>query len=92
MAGLHNLLHLSGAEDGLTAADVRAVMARTSPVNATWFKGELEHHRVPDAWAEHPLLGDLVTLRQPPADGQAQAVHVGGTILYLYPELGLVRT
>ncbi|MDX3241681.1 CRISPR-associated helicase Cas3' [Streptomyces sp. ME18-1-4] len=83
---------LPGADGGtLAPADVRAVMARTIPVNADWFKGELDHHRVPDQWSEHPLLGDLVMLRQPMADGRVQPVSVGSKSLYLDRELGLVR-
>ncbi|MEX3105997.1 MULTISPECIES: CRISPR-associated helicase Cas3' [unclassified Streptomyces] len=77
--------------DVLTPAGVRAVMARTMPVNADWFKGELEHHRAPDEWSEHPRLGDLVVLRQPVADGQVQPVTVVKKSLRLDPELGLVR-
>jgi CRISPR-associated endonuclease/helicase Cas3 len=75
----------------LTPADVRAVMARTIPVNAEWFKGEVENHRAPDAWAEHPLLGDLVVLRQQCTDGLVRPVQVAGRRMYLDAELGLVR-
>ncbi|MFF4509081.1 CRISPR-associated helicase Cas3' [Streptomyces sp. NPDC001401] len=82
---------LPGLNGNLTAAEVRAVMARTIPVNADWFKGELDAHRVPDGWAEHPLLGDLVVLRQPVAGGRVKPVPVGGKTLYLDPDLGLVR-
>ncbi|MDX2879613.1 CRISPR-associated helicase Cas3' [Streptomyces ipomoeae] len=82
---------LPGLDGNLTAADVRTVMARTIPVNADWFKGELASHRVPDEWAEHPLLGDLVVLRQPFAGGRAQPVSVGGKSLHLDPDLGFVR-
>ncbi|WP_307822014.1 CRISPR-associated helicase Cas3' [Streptomyces coffeae] len=83
---------LPGAEGGtLTTADVRTVMARTIPVNADWFKGELEQHMVPTEWSEHPLLGDLVMLRQPVIGGRAQAVVVCGKNLYLDSDLGLIR-
>ncbi|MFG2703158.1 CRISPR-associated helicase Cas3' [Streptomyces sp. NPDC048386] len=83
---------LPGLDGSLTSDDVRAVMARTIPVNADWFKGELDNHRVPDGWAEHPLLGDLVMLRQPCAEGRVRPVPVGGKSLHLDPDLGLVRT
>ncbi|WP_369387174.1 CRISPR-associated helicase Cas3' [Streptomyces sp. CG1] len=82
---------LPGLDGDLTTDDVRAVMARTIPVNADWFKGELGNLRVPDGWVEHPLLGDLVMLRQPYAEGRARPVPVGGKSLHLDPELGLVR-
>jgi CRISPR-associated endonuclease/helicase Cas3 len=82
---------LPGLDGNLTPADARAVMARTIPVNANWFKGELEAHRLPDGWTEHPLLGDLVMLRQPCANGRVEPVRVGGKSLHLDPDLGLVR-
>ncbi|MEV0641661.1 CRISPR-associated helicase Cas3' [Streptomyces sp. NPDC050619] len=82
---------LPGLDGPVTPSDVRVVMARTIPVNASWFKGALDHFGVPDEWVEHPLLGDLVMLRQPCADGLARPVPVGGKSLYLDPELGLVR-
>ncbi|ULR48559.1 CRISPR-associated helicase Cas3' [Streptomyces deccanensis] len=82
---------LPGMAGKLMPADVRAVMARTIPVNAEWFKGEFEPHKVPEEWAEHPLLGDLVMLRQPITDGQVHPVPVGGKALRLDPDLGLVR-
>ncbi|MGW3649204.1 CRISPR-associated helicase Cas3' [Streptomyces sp. NPDC000878] len=82
---------LLGLDGDLAAAQVRAVMARTIPVNVDWFKGKLDAHRVPDGWVEHPLLGDLVVLRQPVAGGRVKPVPVGDRSLYLDPELGLVR-
>lgn len=82
---------LPGLNGPLTPEDVRVVMTRTIPVNADWFRGALEHPGVPDNWAEHPLLGDLVLLRQPCADGRVRPVPVGGRSLHLDPELGLVR-
>ncbi|MGG2466070.1 helicase-related protein, partial [Streptomyces sp. RGM 3693] len=82
---------LPGWGSALTPADVRSVMGRTIPANADWFRGELTTHRVPDEWAEHPLLGDLVMLRQSFVDGQVQPVRVGSKSLYLDADLGLVR-
>ncbi|MEV0370563.1 CRISPR-associated helicase Cas3' [Streptomyces sp. NPDC050636] len=82
---------LPGLDSSLTPQDVRAVMGRTIPVNADWFQGEREAHRVPEEWSEHPLLGDLVMLRQPLVDGQVQPIQVGGKSLYLDADLGLVR-
>jgi len=82
---------LPGLDGSFTQEEVRAVMARTIPVNANWFKGELADLRGPDGWAEHPLLGDLVMLRQPYVESQVRPVPVGGKSLYLNPELGLVR-
>ncbi|GGM23213.1 CRISPR-associated endonuclease/helicase Cas3 [Streptomyces fumigatiscleroticus] len=80
-----------GIDEPPTPAEVRAVMARTIPVQATWFAGEREAHRVWGAWAEHPLLGDLVVLRQPVVGGVVQPVTVAGRRLHLDGELGLVR-
>ncbi|MGD3109460.1 CRISPR-associated helicase Cas3' [Streptomyces sp. YGL11-2] len=82
---------LPGLDSSLTPTDVRAAMGRTIPVNAEWFQGEREAHRTPDQWAEHPLLGDLVMLRQSMVDGQARPVRVGVKSLHLDAELGLVR-
>ncbi|MFI6019032.1 CRISPR-associated helicase Cas3' [Streptomyces sp. NPDC051287] len=83
---------LPGLDGPLSVADVRAVMGRTIPVNADWFRGEREAHLPPVQWAEHPLLGDLVVLRQPVSQGRVQPVRVGGKSLRLDPDLGLVRT
>jgi CRISPR-associated endonuclease/helicase Cas3 len=82
---------LPSVDGPLTSLYVRTVMARTIPVNAAWFKGELDRFAVPEGWAEHPLLGDLVMLPQPCADGQVRPVPVGSKSLHLDPELGLVR-
>jgi len=77
--------------EALTPAGVRAVMARTMPVNADWFKGERDLHKAPDEWSEHSLLGDLMVLRQPVTDGKVRPVTVVGKSLRLDSELGLVR-
>ncbi|MFF9307092.1 CRISPR-associated helicase Cas3' [Streptomyces sp. NPDC014777] len=82
---------LPGIDQQLTPADVKAVMARTIPVNANWFKGERDSHQPPSPWSEHPMLGDLLILRQPVTNGKAQPVPVGGKHLHLDPERGLVR-
>lgn len=71
--------------------DVRAVMRRTIPVRADWFTGHEGAHQPPADWSEHPLLGDLLVLRQPVRDGVVTAVQVGSRALYLDEELGLVR-
>ena len=84
-------LPVPGAGGRMSPADVRAVMARTIPVSADWFSGEFESHRPPVEWAEHPMLGDLLVLRQPVRDGESQAVAVGSRSLRLDAELGLVR-
>ncbi|MEU9413620.1 CRISPR-associated helicase Cas3' [Streptomyces sp. NPDC048281] len=82
---------LPGMDGPLRVVDVRAVMGRTIAVNADWFRGEREAHRPPVEWAEHPLLGDLVVLRQPVSGGRVQPVRVCGKSLHLDPDLGLVR-
>jgi CRISPR-associated endonuclease/helicase Cas3 len=84
-------LPVPGAGGRMSPADVRAVMARTIPVSSDWFRGEFESHRPPVEWAEHPMLGDLLVLRQPVRDGQPQAVPVRGRSLRLDAELGLVH-
>jgi CRISPR-associated endonuclease/helicase Cas3 len=82
---------LPGIEEPLTRADVKTVMARTIPVNATWFQNQRYAHQPPEKWAEHPMLGDLLVLAQPVIDGMVQPVAVGGKHLHLDAELGLVR-
>ncbi len=82
---------LPGIEEPLTRADVKTVMARTIPVTADWFRGERDAHRVPQEWAEHPMLGDLVMVRQPVIAGGVQPVAVGGKHIHLDAELGLIR-
>ncbi|MFE0645708.1 CRISPR-associated helicase Cas3' [Streptomyces sp. NPDC058877] len=73
-------------------SDVRAVMGRTIPVNAEWFKGERERHQPPADWSEHAMLGDLVVVHLPVRDHEVQAVTVGGKHLLLDEELGLLRS
>lgn len=84
-------LPVPGAGGRMSPADVRAVMARTIPVSSDWFRGEFESHQPPREWQEHPMLGDLLVLRQPVRDGESQGVAVGGRSLRLDAELGLVR-
>ncbi|WP_369185402.1 HD domain-containing protein [Streptomyces sp. Y1] len=74
----------------MAVADVRAVMSRTIPVSETWFKGCADNHR-PEAWADHPMLSELLMLRQPTRNSVAQAVAVGDHSLRLDEDLGLVR-
>ncbi|MFF1477132.1 CRISPR-associated endonuclease Cas3'' [Streptomyces sp. NPDC058301] len=79
-------------DDGqLATADVRAVMKRTIPVRSDWFHHDREEHRPPAKWAEHPVLADLLVLKQPVRDGQAQAVLVDRKQMRLDEELGLIR-
>ncbi|MEU8955030.1 CRISPR-associated helicase Cas3' [Streptomyces sp. NPDC048518] len=70
--------------------DVRRVMGKTIPVRADWFQGQEDAHRPPDAWSDHPMLGDLMLLTQPVRDGRARAVQVGRKRLWLDEDLGLV--
>ncbi|MGP4001368.1 CRISPR-associated helicase Cas3' [Streptomyces sp. 8N706] len=84
-------LPMPGADGRMGTADVRAVMGRTIPVNAEWFRGEFDAYRVPAEWAEHPMLGDLMLLRQPVLKGDVLPVEVGGRRLRLDSDLGLVR-
>ncbi|MFB8020828.1 CRISPR-associated helicase Cas3' [Streptomyces rubiginosohelvolus] len=80
-------------EDGrMPAPHVRLVMRRTIPVRADWFReAEPAAFCPPASWVEHPVLGDLRVLRQPVQQGRAQAVEVGGRMLRLHQDLGLVR-
>ncbi|MET8680004.1 CRISPR-associated helicase Cas3' [Streptomyces sp. NPDC004647] len=84
-------LPMPGPDGRLSTADVRAVMSQTIPVNAEWFQGEFDAHRAPAEWAEHPMLGDLLVLRQSVLDGDVRPVKVGGHHLWLDAELGLIR-
>ncbi|MFI9724578.1 CRISPR-associated endonuclease Cas3'' [Streptomyces sp. NPDC052396] len=60
-----------GDDGRIVISDVRAVMRRTIPVRADWFpKDSLDVVKPPAAWAEHPMLGDLVVLRQPVTGGE----------------------
>ncbi|WP_236726365.1 CRISPR-associated helicase Cas3' [Streptomyces sp. NBRC 110465] len=80
-------------EDGrMPAPRVRQVLRRTISVRADWFRdAESATLSPPSSWAEHPMLGDLRVLRQPVQQGKAQAVEVGGKLLRLHQDLGLVR-
>ncbi|MFI1884413.1 CRISPR-associated helicase Cas3' [Streptomyces jumonjinensis] len=82
-------------EEGMKvpAAAVRAVMRRTIPVAADWFKGGEAEELVkpPGSWEGHPMLGDVRVLYQPVRNGTAEAVTVGGRTLHLDTDLGLVR-
>jgi len=79
-------------EDGrMAVADVRTLMGKTIPVSADWFRGAREHHQPPDAWAQHPMLSDLLVLEQPLRNGWPQPVLVASKQVRLDDELGLVR-
>ncbi|MDF3292369.1 CRISPR-associated helicase Cas3' [Streptomyces silvisoli] len=79
-------------EDGRWAVkDVRRLMGKTIPVRAGWFSGERERCQPPTAWADHPMLSELLVLAQPVCDGQPQPVTVGRRQMWLDEELGLVR-
>lgn len=81
-------------EARIPASAVRAIMRRTIPVAAQWFKGAEADGLVspPDSWEGHPMLGDVRVLYQPVLNGTAQAVTVGDVTLRLDADLGLVRT
>lgn len=79
-----------GAHGRMAVADVRTVMSKTVPVRAELFKGEPEAHQPPAEWSEHPMLGDLVVLKQPVCEGKSQPVQVGKRQVRLDDELGLV--
>ncbi|MFI6056286.1 CRISPR-associated helicase Cas3', partial [Streptomyces violascens] len=79
------------ADGRMAIDDVRAVMKRTIPVRADWFQRGAEAHQAPEEWVDHPMLGDLVILKQPVVDGQVQPVEVGGRLIWLDSELGLIR-
>lgn len=76
----------------MALSDVRKLMSRTIPVRADWFKGCADEHQVPKGWLEHPMLSELLMLRQPvQAGGVVQPVLVGAKRLWLDEQLGLVR-
>ncbi|MGW0995318.1 CRISPR-associated helicase Cas3' [Streptomyces sp. NPDC002523] len=82
----------AGLDGKFAAAAVRAVMRRTVPVREDWFReANREVLSAPASWAEHPMLSDLLVLRQPVADGAPQPVAVGRKSLRLDEDLGLVR-
>ncbi|MFF5488784.1 CRISPR-associated helicase Cas3' [Streptomyces virginiae] len=85
-------LPVAAAGDKPAVCDVREIMGRTIPVAVDWFR---EADRVdldpPAAWTSHPMLGDLVVLRQPVRDGQAGSVAIGRHRLWLDEALGLRR-
>lgn len=87
------LLPSASGDPSLTVADVRLVMGRTIAVSAEWFReadgGAL---RPPVGWIDHPMLGDLVLLRQEVRDGQPVPVTVGKRRIWLDEVLGLRRT
>ncbi len=76
----------------LSTAQVRAVMRRTIPVRADWLANRGPEHAPPPSWAKHPMLADLVLLRQPVVDGAATAIQIGGRTFRLDAQLGLVRS
>ncbi|MFB7337757.1 CRISPR-associated helicase Cas3' [Streptomyces adustus] len=81
-----------GAGQEVGAAAVRAVMRRTIPVRGSWFRPEdRELFAPPQSWAEHPMLSDVRVLCQPVRGGEAGPVAVGGRMLHLDADLGLVR-
>jgi CRISPR-associated endonuclease/helicase Cas3 len=85
---------LPDAEPGgkIAAASVRAVLRRTVPVRESWFEhADRTALAPPGSWAEHPMLGDVLVLRQPVVGGAPQPVTVGGHTLRLDEDLGLVR-
>lgn len=72
---------------------VRTLMSRTVPVPAVWFAGCADAHRPPTVWADHPMLSELLMLRQLVRAGEVQPVLVGGKrkrMMWLDEELGLV--
>ncbi|MFJ6934772.1 CRISPR-associated helicase Cas3' [Streptomyces sp. NPDC101132] len=75
-----------------TVSEVRQVMGRTIPVSAEWFRDATDADLgVPAGWAEHPMLGELVVLRQPVRDGVAGRVGIGRHEIWLDDVLGLCR-
>ncbi|MFD9534687.1 CRISPR-associated helicase Cas3' [Streptomyces sp. NPDC060010] len=77
----------------VSVADVRLVMSRTLAVNSEWFRdADGPTLKPPAGWAEHPMLGDLVLLRQQLRDGLPVPVAVGNRNIWLDEGLGLRRT
>ncbi|OKI31575.1 CRISPR-associated protein Cas3 [Streptomyces sp. CB03578] len=86
------LLPAADLAAALSVSDVRQVMGRTIAVRADWFRDATGVDlAVPEGWAEHPMLGDLVVLRQPVRDGLVGRVTVGSRQIWLDGELGLCR-
>ncbi|MGW4496458.1 CRISPR-associated helicase Cas3' [Streptomyces sp. NPDC004376] len=82
----------TGPDGKLTPAAVRTVMRRTVPVRGDWFReADRELLSAPVSWQEHPMLSEVLLLRQPMANGVPQAVTVGRKSLRLDADLGLVR-
>ncbi|MFF1560976.1 CRISPR-associated helicase Cas3' [Streptomyces sp. NPDC058279] len=85
-------LPCAAAGEAPTATDVRLVMGQTIPVNAQWFRDvDGGDFQPPPAWMEHPMLSDLVVLRQQIRDGQPVPVAVGRHRIWLEDDLGLRR-
>lgn len=80
-----------GKDRRIPVDGVRAVMRRTIPARADWFPLGRDDLGVPPGWEDHPLLGELVVLRQSVVDGRVRPVDVNGKSLHLGDELGLVR-
>ncbi|MGW4824748.1 CRISPR-associated helicase Cas3' [Streptomyces sp. NPDC004227] len=81
-----------GPGEKMLATEVRAVMRRTIPVRADWFRAEDgDRPSAPESWEQHPMLNDVRVLYQPVRDGRGQPVAVGGKTLHLDEDLGLVR-
>ncbi|MFD3680390.1 CRISPR-associated helicase Cas3' [Streptomyces sp. NPDC058613] len=85
-------LPATGPQDRPSVAEVRLVMGRTMSVQADWFRNASHvDFSVPDAWAEHAMLSDLVVLRQPVQDGLVSRTAIGQRQVWLDNELGLRR-
>jgi CRISPR-associated endonuclease/helicase Cas3 len=81
------------AHGRFSAAQVRAVMARTIPVSATILAGRGAATDVPKSWMENPWLAELVLLpHQQDRAGVWRGPTVGRTTFRLDDRLGLVTT
>ncbi|MGW0969882.1 CRISPR-associated helicase Cas3' [Streptomyces sp. NPDC002516] len=80
------------AGERVAGAAVRVVMRRTIPVNGSWLPAEeRELFSPPEAWTEHPMLSDVRVVYQPVRGGAVAPVAVGGRMLHLDADLGLLR-
>ncbi|WP_327713739.1 CRISPR-associated helicase Cas3' (plasmid) [Streptomyces sp. NBC_00464] len=80
-----------GGDGRMSIEAVRAVMKRTVPVRADWFSPSAVEFAVPEVWAGHPFLGELVVLRQAVVGGEVRPAVVLGKAISLDAELGIVR-
>jgi CRISPR-associated endonuclease/helicase Cas3 len=78
----------SGYKRRFTKKDIANLLAETIPVPESWVRDRATDHTPPIQWGDNPWLRDLVLL---PHGSNGEGTQIGGRILRLDPELGLVR-